>query len=76
MSEQSQVVESREVLEARKEDIVARFAGMDIPRPLHWGGYAVIPERIEFWQGRPNRLHDRLIFLRQSQDWKVVRLNP
>lgn len=76
MSEQSQVVESREVLEARKEDIVSRFAGMDIPRPLHWGGYAVIPERIEFWQGRPNRLHDRLIFLRQSQDWKVVRLNP
>ncbi|MCF8256887.1 MAG: pyridoxamine 5'-phosphate oxidase [Flavobacteriales bacterium] len=76
MSEQSQVVESREVLESRKADILMRFEGMDIPRPPHWGGYAVMPERIEFWQGRPNRLHDRLVYLRQSTRWKVVRLNP
>jgi len=76
MSEQSQEVESRERLEARKAEIIARFDGAEIPRPRHWGGYVVVPERIEFWQGRPNRLHDRLVYLRLSNQWKVVRLNP
>jgi len=76
MSEQSQVVESREALESRKAKIEERFKGIDIPRPQHWGGYVVVPERIEFWQGRPNRLHDRLVYLRHSKGWKVVRLNP
>jgi pyridoxamine 5'-phosphate oxidase len=47
-----------------------------IPRPEHWGGYRVIPERIEFWQGRPNRLHDRILFTKVGDDWKIERLSP
>jgi len=76
MSEQSQPVGSREELELRKSAILQRFEGVEIPRPNHWGGYVVVPERVEFWQGRPNRLHDRLVYLKQTNDWKVVRLNP
>ncbi len=76
MSEQSQVVDSRQTLESRKSEIVNRFNGNEIPRPAHWGGYVLIPERIEFWQGRPNRLHDRLVYIRQVEGWQVVRLNP
>lgn len=76
LSEQSKEVESREALEARKAEIIAQFEGQDIPRPKHWGGYSVIPTRVEFWQGRPNRLHDRLVFAKEDGSWKVVRLNP
>jgi pyridoxamine 5'-phosphate oxidase len=76
MSEQSQPVGSREELELRKSAILQRFEGVEIPRPNHWGGYVVVPERVEFWQGRPNRLHDRLVYLKQTNEWKVVRLNP
>lgn len=76
MSEQSQPVGSREELELRKSAILQRFEGVEIPRPIHWGGYVVVPERVEFWQGRPNRLHDRLVYLKQTNEWKVVRLNP
>ena len=76
MSDQSQPVGSREELEVRKSAILQRFEGVEIPRPIHWGGYVVVPERVEFWQGRPNRLHDRLVYLKQTNEWKVVRLNP
>jgi len=47
-----------------------------IPRPTHWGGYCVYPERIEFWQGRPNRLHDRILFTKFDDNWKIERLSP
>jgi pyridoxamine 5'-phosphate oxidase len=76
LSEQSKEVESREALESRKAEIISQFEGHDIPRPAHWGGYAVIPSRVEFWQGRPSRLHDRLVFVKEDSDWKIVRLNP
>lgn len=76
MSEQSREVQSRAVLESRKEEILHRFDGVEIPRPPHWGGYAVVPLRVEFWQGRPNRLHDRLLYVREDGVWRVMRLNP
>lgn len=76
LSNQSKEVESREALESKKAAIISEFEGKDIPRPQHWGGYIVIPERVEFWQGRPNRLHDRLVYKKDGDGWKVVRLNP
>ena len=75
-SEQSQVIESRTVLEARERDFSERF-GDDPPRPPHWGGYRLIPDAIEFWQGRPSRMHDRLLFTRTTAgDWQIARLSP
>lgn len=75
-SEQSEPVESREVLEGRLEDYRARFEGEAVPRPHSWGGYRLVPERAEFWQGRPNRLHDRIEFFKQGGIWSVRRLQP
>ncbi|RFU46414.1 pyridoxamine 5'-phosphate oxidase [Paraburkholderia sp. DHOC27] len=76
-SEQSQVIESRAVLEAREQQISAQY-GEHPPRPPHWGGYRLIPDAIEFWQGRPSRLHDRLLYTRSadSSDWQIARLSP
>jgi pyridoxamine 5'-phosphate oxidase len=76
-SEQSQVIESRAVLEAREKEISAQY-GDHPPRPPHWGGYRLIPDAIEFWQGRPSRLHDRLLYTRSadSSDWQIARLSP
>jgi pyridoxamine 5'-phosphate oxidase len=76
-SEQSQVIESRAVLEAREKEISAKY-GEHPPRPPHWGGYRLIPEAIEFWQGRPSRLHDRLLYTRavEGGDWQIARLSP
>lgn len=76
LSEQSQEVESREELENRKAAIISEFEGMDIPRPAHWGGYSVIPTEFEFWQGRPSRLHDRFVYLKNGEGWRIARLNP
>jgi len=75
-SNQSEVVETREVLEARFADLEKRF-GEDVPRPEHWGGYRLKPNSIEFWQGRDNRLHDRLLYrLEEDDSWSIERLGP
>lgn len=75
-SEQSEPVESRELLDQRIEDYEARFEGEEVPRPHSWGGYLIRPQRIEFWQGRKNRMHDRLEFLKEGTTWKLRRLSP
>lgn len=76
-SPQSEVIGGREVLERRLAEVRMQFRDDDVPRPEHWGGYRVVPERIEFWQGRPNRLHDRLRYRRdESGRWIVERLAP
>lgn len=77
VSDQSSVVASREVLENELRDLEQEFAGKEVPRPEHWGGYLVRPVAIEFWQGRPNRLHDRIRYtLQEDYDWKIERLAP
>ncbi|MEJ7843322.1 MAG: pyridoxamine 5'-phosphate oxidase [Rubrobacter sp.] len=75
-SEQSRVVGSREVLEGRIRTLEAEYEGRDVPRPAFWGGYRVEPEAMEFWQGRENRLHDRLAYRRGEVGWKIERLQP
>ena len=75
-SNQSQPIESRAALENRFQEFDLKFAD-NVPRPPHWGGYRVIPEVIEFWQGQENRLHDRLRYTRQTDDsWIIERLAP
>lgn len=77
VSEQSQVIESREVLELRLQELKTEYENKEIPRPPHWGGFRVIPTTLEFWQGRPSRLHDRLNYRRLDNDsWIVERLSP
>jgi pyridoxamine 5'-phosphate oxidase len=76
-SPQSQVIDARRVLNARLEEMKMRFAEGQIPLPPHWGGYRLNPERIEFWQGRPDRLHDRFRYTRQKDGaWSIDRLAP
>ena len=76
-SRQSRPIETRAALEAAVREIDARFAGRDIPRPAHWGGFRIVPDRIEFWQGHKHRLHDRMAYVRlDGGPWKVTRLCP
>ena len=76
-SPQSHVIASREIIEANIVKYEKQFSGGEISRPPHWGGYIVIPATIEFWQGRPNRLHDRIQYSRsKDENWQVVRLAP
>lgn len=75
-SEQSSVIVSRVDLEQRVESLEAQFVAGDVPLPDHWGGYRLVPETMEFWQGRANRLHDRLLFRRTSGTWVISRLSP
>jgi pyridoxamine 5'-phosphate oxidase len=77
-SEQSEVVVSRDELEARVVELEARFGDGDIPRPPGWGGYRVVPDDVEFWQHRDDRLHDRLRYARRAggDGWRIERLQP
>jgi pyridoxamine 5'-phosphate oxidase len=75
-SEQSQVLPSRETLEERYREIERRFEDRPVARPPFWGGYRVVPRRIEFWYGRPDRLHDRVLYVRDGSSWRIERLYP
>ena len=77
-SQQSTEAANRAQLESQFEEESARFEGQDVPRPPHWGGYAIAPEVIEFWQGRASRMHDRIVCRRKegSNAWSTVRLQP
>lgn len=75
-SPQSQVISGREALEQRLAAVEAQYADAPPPRPPHWGGFRLVPQMIEFWQGRPSRLHDRLRFCREGDDWRRERLAP
>lgn len=75
-SPQSSPLPDRAVLEALHAEVARRYAGREVPRPPFWGGFRVVPAAVEFWQGRPDRLHDRLRYLRRRDGWTVERLNP
>jgi len=76
VSDQSAIIESRELLEQRLSDLEKKFDEKEVPKPEHWGGYLVTPISFEFWQGRPNRLHDRIQFTLVNTDWIIQRLQP
>lgn len=75
-SEQSHVVANRKVLDDAYEKLSEKYPGEDVPRPVYWGGYILEPTSIEFWQGRPSRLHDRLLYTKEKNSWKLERLAP
>ena len=76
-SPQSEVIDDRSALTQRQETYTRAFEGKEVPKPDHWGGYQVLPDRIEFWQGRPSRLHDRILYtLQKDNSWKIERLAP
>ncbi|MCC6809407.1 MAG: pyridoxamine 5'-phosphate oxidase [Deltaproteobacteria bacterium] len=76
VSDQSRVIASRSVIEDRTREVEAEFAGTDVPRPPHWGGFRVVPNTYEFWQGQENRLHDRLRYRLVDAAWVRERLAP
>lgn len=76
VSDQSRVVSSRSMLEMKLDEMKRRFSDGKIPLPSFWGGYRVIPQETEFWQGRENRLHDRFLFTRDGEGWTIQRLAP
>jgi pyridoxamine 5'-phosphate oxidase len=73
---QSAELPSRESLETRYRELEAQFEGKDVPRPPFWGGYRLTPNRVEFWYGRPDRLHDRVLYTRDHDGWHISRLFP
>lgn len=76
-SQQSSIISSRQILEMQFEQMKQKFMNNEVPLPSFWGGYRVIPRSFEFWQGRPNRLHDRFLYSRQEpESWEVNRLSP
>lgn len=76
-SHQSEVLAGRTTLETRFIELEKEYSGRKVPRPPHWGGYRVVPVNLEFWQGRPSRLHDRIVFEKApTGKWKIYRLNP
>jgi pyridoxamine 5'-phosphate oxidase len=81
-SHQSKPIENRAAIDAQFDEALARFNGKDVPRPEYWGGYRIVPTRIEFWKGRSNRMHDRIVFERTldasgaASDWVIQRLQP
>jgi pyridoxamine 5'-phosphate oxidase len=75
-SDQSAPLRSRETLEAQYREIETRFDGKPVTRPPFWGGYRLIPDRLEFWYGRPDRLHDRIQYVRDGNTWRIERLYP
>lgn len=76
VSSQSQVIEHREILEKQAQQLESLYQGKSVPRPENWGGYCLVPTSIEFWQGQPDRLHDRFIYERSNQNWSISRLAP
>lgn len=76
-SRQSEVIASRSVLAERHAELADRYPdGAHVPIPEFWGGYRLVPDEVEFWQGRPNRLHDRVLYFREEQGWTIQRLSP
>ena len=76
-SNQSRVIPNRDILEQRLSELEEKYANKTVPLPEHWGGFRVVPNRIEFWQGRPSRLHDRLVYdLLNDGSWQINRLSP
>ena len=75
-SHQSQVIASRQVLEDALQEVERRFGDGPVPLPDHWGGYRLWPTLLEFWQGRPSRLHDRIRYIRETDGWRIERLSP
>ncbi len=76
VSQQSAQIDNREVLQQAKERLAETYQDKEVPRPEHWGGYRLIPEKVEFWQGQPDRLHDRLEYRLDDNDWQLRRLSP
>lgn len=76
VSSQSSIISTRSLLEAKFEELKQKFRDKEIPLPSFWGGYRVAPREIEFWQGRDNRLHDRFLYARQDDGWRIDRLAP
>lgn len=76
VSDQSKIISSRKMLMMQIEKMKAKFQSGDVPLPDFWGGYRILPQSIEFWQGRESRLHDRILYTKEGENWKISRLAP